>query len=243
MIKQYSIREKGRDYKVSEHFKLGEFACKDGSDTVLVSTELLAMLERLRAYVGGSISIISGYRTVSHNKKVGGTSASQHLKGTAADIAVYRSDGSPISAKIICCICQTMGFKGIGFISAYSTHVDMRTAGSYRGDERKDYSGNVGGNFYKYFGITGDEVIAYKYNPPAPAKKEEEELTQEQFNKLMDGYLAARAKKEPAAWSKADREWAEKNGIIKGTGKQMEYQSFCTREQMVAFLHRLYDMK
>ena len=214
MINQYSIREKGREYKVSEHFKLGEFACKDGSNTVLISTELLTMLERLRAYVGGSINIMSGYRTAAYNKKIGGASASQHVKGTAADIAVYRSDGSPISAKIICCICQTMGFKGIGFISAYSTHVDMRTAGSYRGDERKDYSGNVGGDFYKYFGISGADILRLKKEwdqtstaseqVPAPQtkiEKEEEEMIYKTIAEVPEWGRAAVQLRIDHGWS------------------------------------------
>lgn len=236
-----SISKLGKDYKIGEHFRLREMACKDGSDKVLYSTELIAKLERLREYGGFTITINSGYRTASYNKKIGGASKSQHTLGTAADIVVYK-DGKVVNARKICCICQTLGFKGIGFISENATHVDMRTSGSYRGDERKGYSGNVGGNFYKYFGISESTIKAMKVTNKTntTVKSEDNEvLDQAQFNKMMDTYLAERGQEEPSDWSKDAREWAEKKGIIKGTDVGMEYQSFVTREQLVTMLNRM----
>ena len=72
------------------------------------------------------------------------------------------------------------------------------------------------------------------------SRLEGEEVTQEQFDKMMNTWLEKQKETEPAAWSQADRDWAESNGIIAGdtSGKKM-YRSFCTREQMVVFLHRL----
>lgn len=232
-----SVKKLGEDYKISEHFKLKEFQCQDGSDTVKYSTELLAKLEKLRAYGGYTITVNSGYRTVSHNKKVGGSSKSQHIEGTAADITV-KKDGKVVNAKYICCICQTLGFKGIGYISSTSVHVDMRATGSYRGDERSNYKDNVGGDFYSYFGVSQATINSMKVSP-TNTKEKEVEMTQDQFNKMMDIWLEERAKEEPAEWSKDDREWAEKEGIIQGTGDGMEYKSFVTREQMAVLLHRL----
>lgn len=70
--------------------------------------------------------------------------------------------------------------------------------------------------------------------------KEEEEVTQEQFNTMMNTWLSQQEGNEPAQWSQEAREWAESNGLIAGDtqGRKM-YRSFCTREQMVVFLHRL----
>lgn len=79
------------------------------------------------------------------------------------------------------------------------------------------------------------------YNVPV---KEEEEVTQEQFNKMMDTYLAGLAKQQPSSWSETARKWAEGIGLIKGDDKgNKNYKSFCTREQMVQFLYRFKDMK
>lgn len=236
-----SVKKLGKDYKISEHFKLKEFQCKDGSDTVKYSTELLAKLEKLRVYGGFTITINSGYRTASYNKKIGGASKSQHVVGTAADIVV-KKDGKVVNAKYICCICQDLGFKGIGYISANAVHVDMRASGTYRGDERKGYSGNVGGNFYNYFGISKATINSMKVSP-TQTKNMEEEMTQEQFDKMMDIWLDEKAKETASTWSKESRDWAEKsiNGqvIISGTGNGMNYKSFVTREEVAIMLHRL----
>ncbi len=74
----------------------------------------------------------------------------------------------------------------------------------------------------------------------AACMKGEEEVTQEQFNTMMNAWMEQQQEKAPADWSKEARDWAEGNGIIAGdtNGKKM-YRSFCTREQMVVFLHRL----
>lgn len=230
------ISKVGRDHLISPHFTLVEMACKDGTDKVLYSTELMAMLEKLRAYGGFTIHINSGYRTPAYNKKIGGASKSQHIYGTAADIIV-KKDGQSVDARLICCLCQDLGFKGIARISWQAVHVDMRSSGSYRGDEYYGYGNNVNGDFYRYFGMTKAMVEALK-----DKEQEEEKVTQQQFNDMMNVWISQQAAKEPEEWSKEDREWAEANGIIKGTGAGYSYRSYCTREQMVAFLHRLYEM-
>lgn len=235
-IQKKYISKVGRDYLISPHFSIGEMACKDGSDEVLYSTELMSMLEKLRAYGGFTVHINSGYRSPSYNRKIGGASKSQHTLGTAADIFV-KKNGKTVSSKLICCLCQTLGFKGIAYISGSAVHVDMRSSGSYRGDERKGYSGNVGGDFYRYFDIPKSEINALK-----DKEQEEEKVTQQQFDEMMNNWIARQAAKEPEEWSKDDREWAESNGIIKGTGAGFSYRAYCTREQMVAFLHRFYEM-
>jgi len=68
----------------------------------------------------------------------------------------------------------------------------------------------------------------------------EEEMTQEQFNQMMDVYLTQQETKEPSDWSADSRNWAEGEGIIAGdTNGNKMYKAFCTREQMAVFLHRL----
>lgn len=46
------------------------------------------LLDPIRAAWGGPITVNSGYRSPELNKKVGGVSNSQHMKGEAADITV-----------------------------------------------------------------------------------------------------------------------------------------------------------
>lgn len=77
-----------------------------------------------------------------------------------------------------------------------------------------------------------------------PEKPEqEEEMTQEQFNQMIDVYLAERAKLEPGSWSADDRQWAESNGLIEGDPDgNKRYKSFITREEVTVVLHRFYNL-
>ena len=239
-IKAVYVSKLGRDYQISPHFKLREFQSKDGADKVLISEELLAKLEELRSYGGFVITVNSGYRSAAHNKKVGGASNSSHTRGLAADVKV-KKDGSFVSAELICALCQTLGFDGVAYINGQSVHLDM-AGRTYRGDERNGYGNNVGNDFYKYFNISKAQIEALRVRQEAekpPKKEEAKEMTQEQFNLMMNKWIAEQAAKEPGEWSKDAREWAEREGIIVGTGAGNSYQAPCTREQMIEFLYRL----
>jgi hypothetical protein len=41
-------------------------------------------------------------------------------------------------------------------------------------------------------------------------------MTQEQFNTMMNNWIAEQAKKAPGDWSAIPREWAERNNFISG---------------------------
>ena len=86
-IRQYSLARDGST-ALSPHFHVREFRCKDGTDTVMVDEALTVVLQCIREHFGKPVTITSGYRTASHNKKVGGSRSSQHLLGRAADIRV-----------------------------------------------------------------------------------------------------------------------------------------------------------
>lgn len=88
-IKAY-LMETQKNEKITEHFKVKEFACKDGSPIVFVDDWLAVMLEIARKKIEKPITITSGYRTLSHNEKIGGAKYSYHTRGMAADI---RADG------------------------------------------------------------------------------------------------------------------------------------------------------
>jgi hypothetical protein len=72
-----------------------------------------------------------------------------------------------------------------------------------------------------------------------PEIEEEEEMTQEQFNTMMNNWIAEQAKKAPGDWSADAREWGERNGLISGdtSGNKM-YKKMLTREELVAVLYR-----
>lgn len=112
------------------NFSKKEFDSKDGaempSDVLPNVRELAQNLQKLRDYLGKSITINSGYRSPKHNLSVGGSPSSQHLLGKAADIVVQGM--LPIE---IAQIIENLIKKGVlkeGGIGIYDTfvHYDIR---------------------------------------------------------------------------------------------------------------------
>lgn len=89
-VKVYNVETEG-SCLLSTHFKVREFKCFDGSKIVLISPVLIDVLEDLRKQMNTVFYINSGYRTVTHNKAIGGASNSMHMYGLAADVRPFRS--------------------------------------------------------------------------------------------------------------------------------------------------------
>lgn len=121
----YSMREDG-NYLISDHFRVNEFRCKDGTDPVCVDGELVAILELVRSKFGKPVLINSGYRTPAYNKKIGGAEFSQHMYGRAADILVKDVK----SEAVYNFLCEAFP-KSCGFgLYRFFVHVDCRTSKS-----------------------------------------------------------------------------------------------------------------
>lgn len=180
------------DKQLSNNFKLSEFLCNDGTKTVKYSTELVQLLQKVIDMCGlieyGAIT--SAYRTPAYSVKVGGEKDDAHTVGIAVDIQFKDSKKNIIPQKYIACLCQDLGFGGIG-IMKNSIHLDIRHLGGYKnkkwyGDETKNYSLSKNGtDFYKYYSLTKDEVYSYlkvttasttaKTETPKAAEKKEAE--------------------------------------------------------------------
>lgn len=121
MVEKYSKSRDGAK-KLSANFTAREFACKDGSDYILVDTELVKLLQKIRDNFGKAVTINSAYRNAAYNKKVGGATNSQHTKGTAADIVV-----KGVAPKDVAIYAESImpSSGGIGLYSSF-THVDTR---------------------------------------------------------------------------------------------------------------------
>ena len=119
-INAYS-KEKDGKKKLSAHFAVWEFACKDGSDAVLVAPRLVMVLESIRSHLGIT-DIHSAYRTPQYNIEVGGSPHSQHCYGTAADISVRG-----VSHKKVAEYARQLmpDWGGVGIYS-WGVHVDVR---------------------------------------------------------------------------------------------------------------------
>lgn len=99
MIKCY-IMDTDANKKVGEHFKVREFACKDGSQVVFIDSYLVTILDILRDQVGKPVYINSGYRTPTRNKAVNGAKYSYHMRGMAADIRIEGMTAKEIANKL-----------------------------------------------------------------------------------------------------------------------------------------------
>lgn len=110
------------DYgKLTEHFKASEFQCKDKTEGLLIATELLETLEKIRDHFNAPVIINSGYRTPSWNSKVNGTSNSYHCKGMAADIVVKTHSSQEVARYADSIMEQGGVIKYTNF-----THIDVR---------------------------------------------------------------------------------------------------------------------
>lgn len=121
---QYSLSKDGQK-EFSPNFKVSEFACKDGSDVVLINPYLIELLEKIRSHFGKDIRINSGYRTPSYNaglakksKKV--ATNSYHMRGCAADITI-----SGVKPKEIYDFVDSFHQGGLGLYPSF-VHVDVR---------------------------------------------------------------------------------------------------------------------
>lgn len=87
----------------------------------------------------------------------------------------------------------------------------------------------------KYLPQNSCKTLIAKYGTPEKFKATwEDEMTQEQFDKMMDNYLSNRAKMPTSAWAKAELAEGKQKGITDGTSPR----SFATREEVVAMIVR-----
>ena len=90
-----------------------------------------------------------------------------------------------------------------------------------------------------------NKFVKQPTNNVVEQQKEEEEMTQEKFNEMMNNWIETQASKETnASWSAAARNWAEKNGYITGDDKGRKmYKKFLTREEFATVLYRIFNSK
>ena len=116
--------------KLSEHFDKSEFACHHCGQCAIIHPRLIELLEKLRENIGGyPLHINSGYRCPVHNANVGGVPNSQHVLGTAADLAVPPQLTFDQFKHYV----TNLPFDWVG-LYPYSNfiHVDVRNGGIYR---------------------------------------------------------------------------------------------------------------
>ena len=112
---------KNKPFPYLRYFKRSEFDSPDAKNSYAnMNHEFVMLLDKARHLAKTPFIITSGFRTVEHNKTVGGLSTSSHLKGCAVDIDCSDSK----SRFIMIYALLTVGFNRIG-IGKDFIHVDM----------------------------------------------------------------------------------------------------------------------
>ena len=162
-VKTYSNKSNGST-NISANFKISEFRSKDGADKILIDKEMIFILQKIREIANKAVNINSAYRTVDHNKAVGGEKNSYHLYGRAFDI---KSSG--LSVDNVCNIANTLGIKGIIKYPTF-THIDSRQS-KYHANNKKvklifgKYTINFSGTNIKNSSKSNDVgVVQFKLN-------------------------------------------------------------------------------
>lgn len=102
---------------LSTDFSREEFIDRRTGQLVGPTPELLWRLQLLRNRIGRALPIVSGYRSPSTNRLVGGARRSRHLVGDAVDIP-------PGLVTVDQAIAD--GFSGIGHCEGWVVHLDCR---------------------------------------------------------------------------------------------------------------------
>ncbi len=86
----------------------------------------------------------------------------------------------------------------------------------------------------------GADMDGFRRDVRRAMEEQEELMTQEQFNAMLEAALTARGERPPSPWSQQARAWAESAGIVAGERvEERRYPAFATREETVQMLYRL----
>lgn len=100
-------------------FSPKEIACH-GTGEILIDFDALDRLQAFRDILGVPFTPNSAYRSIEHNKKIGGSPNSQHCYGKAFDIPIK---DNKMSRDVIKKVARVVGFNGIGDYATF-VHVD-----------------------------------------------------------------------------------------------------------------------
>jgi hypothetical protein len=119
------------------HFDWSEFYspdcnCFSGGNVAAATVRenvrrLMYKLEALRKKLGNNpVTVTSGFRSIAHNRSVGGAANSQHTYGIAADILVAHHSTCEVYRAA-----ETSGFSGLETCNTDHQHVDSRAEYPY----------------------------------------------------------------------------------------------------------------
>lgn len=126
----FMTKKKPVPEQLTKNFHIDEFKSKDGAqfpeDVKQNLSELAQNLQILRDYIGYPIYVTSGYRSIAHNKAVGGVKGSYHTKGMASDIYVKEYTSKALAEMIEYLIKEgKMKEGGLGVYDSF-VHYDIQ---------------------------------------------------------------------------------------------------------------------
>ncbi len=126
---------KSMNTRISRNYSLSNFnrsgTCGQGGDPYMyISPNVVSKVEQVNQFLGAKVGINSAYRSPTCNARVSGAPASQHMQGTAVDLA------PPNGRSGRCDVVRACRATGAGFIMTYNStnhvHCDW---GSSRGEK------------------------------------------------------------------------------------------------------------
>ncbi len=138
---------------IAKSFRLGEFTCHCGCNSMIYEPEMFEKLQAVRNIVG-PLTIAVGYRCKKHNTKVGGDPNSRHMQGLAADLKSNKTVYELARA------CYAAGLNGIGISDNkntsgdYYVHAQIGAAESFWTYDKNNKSHSIAkAEFLKLIGI------------------------------------------------------------------------------------------
>ena len=142
------------------------------------------------------------------------------------------------------CVRYGINPKGYSNVGSVKVPTILCHADSYKLGLGSNHSDVL--HWFKRFGKTMDDVridVFNIINKKHDIIKEEEVMTQDQFNQMfkiaMDNYRKSLQDNDSSDWSKEARVWAIDKGIVQGgSNNNYMWEDFPSREQLITFLYR-----
>ena len=129
----------GKYFTVGEYLRFDKNRIPTSKEVRQNSIKIISELDKVREAWGSGIIITSGYRDPSTNRRIGGASRSQHLRGSAVDIYPVNGKGLQFERWLDA---RWYGFLGYGMASGRNfSHIDNRN------DKGFETGGSKGGRW------------------------------------------------------------------------------------------------
>jgi zinc D-Ala-D-Ala carboxypeptidase len=101
-----------------KYFTRNELKCKCGCDQLVIDFNFISIIEQLREFIDYPFIVNSFYRCEEHNKKIGGSRNSFHLKGQAIDLKINGENALRLIE-----VARCFGITGVGVYKTF-VHLD-----------------------------------------------------------------------------------------------------------------------